>query len=405
MARVLKRGHFRFSERLHGGVEFHGCELRLPPDPELAIEHFSYHSIEHYLEKFNRYTSTEAGYLAQQGQPRAWQAAIRAMMRDLWLYYEQNDGHLDGEHGWILSWLAGQYRWFSHAKLLDVQTAEGEERRAGSRNGTVEGEERRADGQELVPSSLDAVIQVMTDELAALRSPNPRLPLGIVWRAPIWDPSGYAEDSRAFLKALAQGDRELAADEIHWSDATCTLPDAEVALLKTLTRCRRPPFVAAITSCIPSCVPTLCPPDRTASLNILRTTFETDRIPADWLPVIEQFDEVWVFSTHDQLSFRRSGVPPEKLRVLPGFVDTSLWATTAAESRARSTESQEMAGRSSPSPEAFRLPEGLQGRFVYLSVFDWQLRKGWDVLLRAYCAEFSPGDGTGLLLKISPDYS
>ncbi len=67
MPRVLKRGHFRFADRLHGGVEFHGRELRIPPDPELAIEHFSYRSIEHYLEKFNRYTSTEAKYLAEQG--------------------------------------------------------------------------------------------------------------------------------------------------------------------------------------------------------------------------------------------------------------------------------------------------------------------------------------------------
>ena len=42
-------------------------------------------------------------------------------MRDLWLYYEHNQGFLDGEYGWILSWLAGQYRWFSHAKMLDVE--------------------------------------------------------------------------------------------------------------------------------------------------------------------------------------------------------------------------------------------------------------------------------------------
>jgi hypothetical protein len=119
MPRVLKRGRFRFSERLHGGVEFSGPAIRLPPDPELAIEHFSYRSIEQYVDKFNRYTSTEAGYLARQGQASCWQAAIRAMVHDLWLYYEEHQGYLDGEHGWVLSWLAGQYRWFSHAKLLD----------------------------------------------------------------------------------------------------------------------------------------------------------------------------------------------------------------------------------------------------------------------------------------------
>ena len=108
MPRVLKRGHFRFADRLHGGVEFTGRELRLPPHPDLAIEHFSYRSINQYVEKFNRYTSTEAAYLAEQGQPRDWTVGVRAMMRDLWLYYEHNQGFLDGEYGWILSWLAGR---------------------------------------------------------------------------------------------------------------------------------------------------------------------------------------------------------------------------------------------------------------------------------------------------------
>jgi hypothetical protein len=53
-------------------------------------------------------------------------------------------------------------------------------------------------------------------------------------------------------------------------------------------------------------------PDRCAALNILRTTFEVDRLPGDWLPAIEPFDEVWVtneFATH---TFRRSGVAPSR---------------------------------------------------------------------------------------------
>jgi glycosyltransferase involved in cell wall biosynthesis len=58
MPRVLKKGHFRFAERLHGGVETDGREVRLAPDPGLSIEHFSYRSIEHYIDKINRYTTT-----------------------------------------------------------------------------------------------------------------------------------------------------------------------------------------------------------------------------------------------------------------------------------------------------------------------------------------------------------
>ncbi|HUG67900.1 MAG TPA: glycosyltransferase [Pirellulaceae bacterium] len=355
MPRVLRRGHFRFSEQLHGGVHFNGLEIRLPPDPELGIEHFSYRDIEHYLEKFNRYTSVESQQLHDQGQLLNWEAAFRHMVRDWWQYYEGHEGFLEGQHGWILAWLAGQYRWFSHAKLLDRQ-------------------ERQLD-YHVVPS-LDGIFNVMKSEVARQRAANPELPLGIVWRSPIWDPSGYAEDSRIHLKSLALGDRELASFEIRWSDAACPLAEADTALLKALNRAERPKHTAAITSCIPS----LVRPDPDAALNILRTTFETDRIPSDWLPAIDMFDEVWVFSEHNRISFQQGGAAPEKLRVLGSFVDTGVF-TPGGRKRKRS--------------------EALRERFVFLSMFDWQLRKGWDVLLRAYCEEFAPADGVGLLLKVT----
>ena len=47
-------GHFRFAEQLHKGVEIAGRELMVPPDPELGIDHFSFVSVEHYIEKLNR---------------------------------------------------------------------------------------------------------------------------------------------------------------------------------------------------------------------------------------------------------------------------------------------------------------------------------------------------------------
>ena len=120
MPRVLKRGHFQFSPRLHGGVELSGPEIRIAADPNLAIEHFSYESVEHYIEKLNRYTSTEALQLMEAGQSIDWRNAVGHMMHDLWMYFEGNQGFLDGRDGWILAWLSGQYRWLSHAKLLDL---------------------------------------------------------------------------------------------------------------------------------------------------------------------------------------------------------------------------------------------------------------------------------------------
>ena len=91
----------------------------------------------------------------------------------------------------------------------------------------------------------------------------------------------------------------------------------ERVLLDALCRCKRSRHSISIVNCIP----TLVEPDPRSTLNILRTTFETDRIPDGWLERIEAFDEVWVISKHNEQAFRRSGVAPEKMRVVPSCLD------------------------------------------------------------------------------------
>jgi glycosyltransferase involved in cell wall biosynthesis len=358
MPRVLKRGHFRFGEELHSGVKFDGAELRVAPREDLAIEHFSYKSVEHYLEKLNRYTSGEALTRHAKGEPPNWQRGIREMVRDLWVYYERNQGGLDGYRGWILSWLSGQYRWLTDAKLLDIP------------------EQREAIAKAAVPQDLDEVFGIAQAELRRLRSASPRLPLAVQLRSPLFDPSGYADDGRTILKALALLERPVGAAEIRWSDAAVAQSPTDVGLLRSMLRQKNQgPYVA-----ITNCITTLCAPDPDACLNTLRTTFETDRIPDSWLGWLGQYDEILVCAAHNKWAFVRSGVAPERIRILPQGVDTTLF---------------------SPMGTKLDLPPALAGQFVFLSVFDWQVRKGWDVLLKAYCQEFAHGDNAGLLLKIS----
>jgi glycosyltransferase involved in cell wall biosynthesis len=131
---------------------------------------------------------------------------------------------------------------------------------------------------------------------------------------------------------------------------------------------------------ITDCIPVLVEPDPHVAANILRTTFETDRLPEFWQPHLAKFNEIWVPSAHNLRAFRRSGIAPEKLRVVKSCCDTDIFH---------------------PDGPRLALPETLAGRFVFLSVFDWQWRKGWDVLLRAYCQEFLAGEPVGLLLKLT----
>jgi glycosyltransferase involved in cell wall biosynthesis len=112
------------------------------------------------------------------------------------------------------------------------------------------------------------------------------------------------------------------------------------------------------------------------------TMLETDRLPASWVEQANQMDEVWTPTAWGAEVFRSSGVG-RPVHVVPLGVDTE---------------------RFTPGP--LRLVQGvaprerLAERTIFLSVFEWGERKGWDVLLRAYRAAFRPGDPVLLLLKV-----
>lgn len=119
------------------------------------------------------------------------------------------------------------------------------------------------------------------------------------------------------------------------------------------------------------------PPD--SKFRCLRTMFETDRIVPHWVEFIKSVDEVWVPSQFNVESFIKSGVPQEKLKIVPGAVDPNLFE---------------------PANSA---PLELKNRagYNFLSIFEWQERKAWDVLLGAYLREFTSDDDVCLWLRCS----
>ena len=360
MPRVFRKGRFEFRKGVHQGVSVLGGTALLPPNPEIAIDHYSYLSIEHYYEKFNRYTTIEAKSLPNDGKSWNWRMGIRQMTRDLWHYYENCRGDMDGLRGWVLAWLAGQYRWAAHAKVLDLIG------------------ESRGEGE--VPDDLTAVLQEMESEVARLRVRlPPREEIGLVLRSPIFDASGYADDGRFVAAVLSRLDHHFSVEEFRWRDDTAVLAPATESLLRALTRARPPQCRMTITNCIPS----LVQPDPLAHLNVLRTTFETDRIPKEWLDQLDRFDEIWLFSEANRLAFLRGGAAPERIRIVPSGLDTTTFTPTGL---------------------SYPLPSRLHGRIVFLSIFDWQYRKGWDILLEAILEEFNNHDDVGLILKVTMDH-
>jgi hypothetical protein len=113
-------------------------------------------------------------------------------------------------------------------------------------------------------------------------------------------------------------------------------------------------------------------PTSAGVFSVGRTMFETDRLPDGWASRLNALDEIWVPARFHVDIFLEGGVRPEKLHIVPEAVDTVLFDPSAA------------------SPLDIMVEE--DDSFKFLSVFKWEARKGWDVLLRAYFEEFTPTD-------------
>eukprot|EP00003_Mantamonas_plastica_P002453 TRINITY_DN1185_c0_g2_i1.p1 TRINITY_DN1185_c0_g2~~TRINITY_DN1185_c0_g2_i1.p1 ORF type:complete len:944 (+),score=237.91 TRINITY_DN1185_c0_g2_i1:32-2833(+) len=104
-------------------------------------------------------------------------------------------------------------------------------------------------------------------------------------------------------------------------------------------------------------------------INVIRTSFETDRIRQRWVHRLNKMDQIWVPSEFNRITFESSGVNSSKIVVIPQGVDTHLFNPDTT------------------SP--LRLPKEDESKFKFLSVFEWTDRKGWEVLISEFVQEFS----------------
>ena len=109
---------------------------------------------------------------------------------------------------------------------------------------------------------------------------------------------------------------------------------------------------------------------------LLATAWETDRLPADWPPLLDQFARVLVPSTWNAAVCAASGVRAP-VSVVPLLTPAPGAATD---------------------PAALALPAG---RFIFYSIGEWTGRKAFGDLLTAYWRAFRAADPVLLVLKTS----
>src|SRR5438067_10991541 len=68
-------------------------------------------------------------------------------------------------------------------------------------------------------------------------TPRPARRLPLLWRGPLLDPSGYADEGRGFLLALERASYEAAAEDLHWNNVRAELSPAQhQAVARALSR-------------------------------------------------------------------------------------------------------------------------------------------------------------------------
>lgn len=107
---------------------------------------------------------------------------------------------------------------------------------------------------------------------------------------------------------------------------------------------------------------------------ILYTTVESYSVPNQLSDCCNEYDEVWTTSQWSA-DILRTVVKKPLYVVVPG-VDVDLYTDNGPK---------------------FDLKPDIKD-FVFISVFGWNYRKGWDVLLKAYFDEFSHSDNVSLLI-------
>jgi len=197
---------------------------------------------------------------------------------------------------------------------------------------------------------------------------------GVLFQGFIFDGSGYAEETWVEALGLHAAGINLQIQPLgRTKDDRKLLPADARARLTLLTNNQVDLSGGVFYMCTP---PDMFDVTLSGKYRVGRTMFETDRIPDGWTELCQTMDEIWVPCQFNVQTFSGAGVDLKRLKVVHPGVDTNLFR---------------------PGVQPMEIPQ-TRG-FNFLSVFDWHLRKGYDILLRAYFEEFRRDEDVSLVLK------
>jgi glycosyltransferase involved in cell wall biosynthesis len=197
--------------------------------------------------------------------------------------------------------------------------------------------------------------------------------LPVILHGPALDPCGYAHDFRTLALAMLEQGLDVRLDHQRWNSRDNLVNAGECADLVSIMN-PVPPNGRhlAIEN------PMMPPADRDGiAYRILRAFWETDRIPSKMVAQFADADEIWVGSSFNVAALTRWGIRRDKIKTVPAAVAVERYGSHVQP-----------------------LPWADARRFTFLACFDVSLRKGWDLLFRAFFKEFKPSENARMALNV-----
>lgn len=147
---------------------------------------------------------------------------------------------------------------------------------------------------------------------------------------------------------------------------------------------------------------------RGESYKIGRTMFETDKIPKGWARKMNTMDEIWVPSEFMKRVFERGGV--RNIRVIGESVDTDFFHPIPSIHLNSNQSVTSDPSNTLQMTREYLIDEIFEHHPIHrykmdilLSIFKWEYRKGWDLLLDMYFRSFTVHSNVSLFI-ISQEY-
>jgi glycosyltransferase involved in cell wall biosynthesis len=189
--------------------------------------------------------------------------------------------------------------------------------------------------------------------------------MNIIYKGPFRDAGGYAKMNREIVKSLCSNNINVKIDEITSASKKKELDIDYLFKLTDKINESENNDKFSITGALPQ-----FPNSGKFKKNILFTMMETETIDKKFIEKCNMFQEVWVPCEWNFKSFKEFGLKRSIKKITLG-VDIDLYKPKEREERED---------------------------FIFLSVFGWSLRKGYDILLRAFIRKFKDEDNVKLII-------